>query len=624
MFWAKISIPDVSTFQLTEDMTLLGNRRTGDWTQQHAYRFYFSATTGNLEFSAKGASATLPAVTLVERPYLDRWYHLAAVRIGSGWQFYVDGRSVPSSVALPDIGNMGSTDGLTLGSAPTGATQKFSGEIQELAIFQRALTQNDIHLNRLRDIPANFTGLRGYYKLAAAADPANTLKNFAAAPLAPLTPVADATKQGTGTIEFPETDKQGEQSLFDSQKNQGRDAMAPLSGSFSWQRTLLSRPTAGVPFEFRLGYNSGISFNSQAIEQGNNMFAADAVVGPGWRHSFQTRLIPGQQFLAVGTGTLGLLLWDGSLETWTRAAGRFYKTQHNEYRGELQENPDGDAVIWTTPERLIYEFYHPNNEIDSNLAGKLKSIRDFKGNAVTLAYEPNQGLLDTVTDTAGTAWKFTYNAQTQLSTVAALGWTVTFTYNAQNRLQTFSHRGPAAYETTPHLNTTWTMSYGGPNGLLSSIQTPRAPNDASVAYDKYGRKTTESDGQGRSTGYAYLTPGPRQITRTDGDGKKWIETFDRKGHVIAKADPLGNTYRYEFYTLGETMTAPGPGGITACPVAGVMKKQTEPLGWVTLFDTYDERGNLLQRTDALGQVWKWTYARSADGREGGKRKKAEG
>lgn len=30
MFWAKISLPDTAGFQLTEDMTLVGNRRTGD------------------------------------------------------------------------------------------------------------------------------------------------------------------------------------------------------------------------------------------------------------------------------------------------------------------------------------------------------------------------------------------------------------------------------------------------------------------------------------------------------------------------------------------------------------------------------------------------------------------
>lgn len=604
MFWAKIVIPDVTSFQLTEDMTLAGNRRTGDWTQPHAYRFYFNATTGNLEFTAKGTSGTLPAVKLIERPYLDRWYHLAAVRSGTSWAFYVDGRAV-SIQALPDIGNANNSDGVSLGGL--GTTQRFFGEMQEFAVFHRALSQSDINLNRLRDIPSNYTALRGYYKLAYSTTTSDNLKNFAAAPPSPLTPVPDATKQGTGTIDYPETDKQGEQSLFDSQKNQGRDAQSPLSGAFSWQRTLISRPTPGVPFEFRVGYNSGISFNSQTLENGADMFANEAVLGPGWRHSFQTRVIPGQQYLASGGGYVGLLLWDGSLETWQRATGRNYKTMHAEYRGELQENTDGDALIWVTPERLIYRFYHPTNEPDPNLAGKLREIADFNGNKVTLAYEPNQGLLDTVTDTAGTAWKFNYNAQSRLSSVTALGWTITFTYDASNRLYTFYHRGPAAYESSPVLSTTWTFAYGGPNGVLSEVHSPRSVRDFLIAYDKYGRKTSETDGGGRATGYTYLSPGPRQITRTDGDGKKWIETFDRKGHVISRTDPLGNSYRYEFYATGDKDAFN-----TTIPVAGVLKRQTEPLGWVTTFDAYDERANLLQKTDAIGSVWKWTFAKTSD------------
>ena len=74
----KISIPSGVT--LAKDMTMLANRRTGDWTQPHAYRFYFNLTTGAIEFSARGAGGLQAVARLVDRPYLDRWYHLAVVR----------------------------------------------------------------------------------------------------------------------------------------------------------------------------------------------------------------------------------------------------------------------------------------------------------------------------------------------------------------------------------------------------------------------------------------------------------------------------------------------------------------------------------------------------------------
>jgi len=612
MFWMKITLPDAAGFELNDNMTIAGNSRTGPagWTQNHAYRFYFNKDTGNIEFTAKGTANTLPAVPLVQRPYLDRWYHLAAVRSGAGWAFYVDGRSVPIA-ALPDIGNMNSADGVSIGGL--GTAQKFFGEVQEFADFSRALERFDINDYRLKDIPPATSGLRGYYKLGYSTVAADNLKNYAAAPAAPLTAVPDAVKQGTGAIEFPETDKQGEQSLFDSQKNQGRDAQSPLSGAFSWQRTLFTRPTPGIPFEFRIGYNSGISYNSQVVENGASMFERDNDMGPGWRHSFQTRIVPGTLFAQdAGQGLLGLLLWDGSLETWTLdEATEKYQTLHGEYRGELTLS-GATSMEWITPERLIYRFYHPYNAT-SRLQGKIREIRDFNGNKVSCDYDV-EGRLIKVTDTSRTAitgeWTFTPDPATgRLKTVSSQGWTATFNYttDAIPKLLNFSHRGPAAYEATTQVSTTWTPAYGGPNGLLSSIATPRGTNDVTVAYDKYGRKTSEADGAGRSTAYKYHTPASRQISRTDGDGKVWIETFDRKGHVIAKADPLGNTLRYEFYKAGDTMTGGG-----AALVSGVLKKQTEPVGWVTLFDAYDERGNLLQKTDALGRVWKWTFAKSSD------------
>ena len=70
MAWVKISIPTGT--ELTSDMTILGNRKTLDWNQPHAWRFYFNISTGNIEFSARGTSSLAP-IKLVERPYLERW-----------------------------------------------------------------------------------------------------------------------------------------------------------------------------------------------------------------------------------------------------------------------------------------------------------------------------------------------------------------------------------------------------------------------------------------------------------------------------------------------------------------------------------------------------------------------
>ncbi|MCX6874876.1 MAG: hypothetical protein NTW21_13870 [Verrucomicrobia bacterium] len=305
-------------------------------------------------------------------------------------------------------------------------------------------------------------------------------------------------------------------------------------------------------------------------------------------------MIPGSLFNASSPASLvGMLLWDGTLETWQRQTGGIYKTTHGEYRGELRDNPaDPDTMLWITPDRLIYVFYDPST-VDAPLTGLLKEIRDFNGNRVLLNYDPVLGLLKTVTDTGGGVWTFSYNAQNQLTSVTGLGWTVSFTFNGDARLATVSHTGPAAYLSSPALNTTWPFGYNTP-GLLSGVTTPRGTTNVSVAYDSYGRKITETDGAGRAMNYRYGDPGPRQISRTDGDGKIWTETFDRKGHVVAKRDPLGATNLYEYDTT-----------------TGVMTKLTEPMGWTTTY-AYDSRANMIAKTDALGQIWRWAFPQTTD------------
>ncbi|MCX6874259.1 MAG: LamG domain-containing protein [Verrucomicrobia bacterium] len=148
MAWVKISLPSNTT--LSENMTVLANRRTTDWNQPHAYRIYFNINTGNLEFTARGTSGSLTPIVLVPRPYLDRWYHLAVVRSGTNYTPYIDGRSIQSYAQ--DIGTVSNTDGLSIGGFKGG--DKFWGEVQEVAIFQQALNRSTISTQMFRDIAA--------------------------------------------------------------------------------------------------------------------------------------------------------------------------------------------------------------------------------------------------------------------------------------------------------------------------------------------------------------------------------------------------------------------------------------------------------------------------------------
>ena len=575
--WFKISVP--SGVNITENMTILVNRRTGDENSPFAYLIQFNASTGNVEFSAHGTGTYTRS--LVDRPYLDRWYHVAVVRSGTSYTGYLDGRQVFADTQ--DVGNVTSSEGVSIGGWNT--AKRLYGEVQEVSIYQAAISQELLSYFMFNDqLPASFPELRGYYKLAYSATAADNLKNFASSPPAGTDPL---TTQGTGTITFEETDKVGEQSLFDSRKNQGRDSLAPLSGGFSWQHTAITRATAGVPFEFRLGYSSGNAFNSQTLGTFNPF--QSSVLGSGWRNTFDVRIVPTQYFAPVaGLDTVGLMLWDGSLEVWDYNYDfDVYQSRHAEYRGEFRI-VNTSTCEWITPDRLTYRFYHPYAG-SSILRGRLKEIQDTNGNKLTVAWNTTFGRVSKVTDTAGTDWTFNYNAQGLLTSVTGLGWSVTFTYDANNRLATKTITGPAAYTGTPALNTQWQFFYNATSGLLERITDPLGHDEDRIAYDKYGRKTSVQDAVNRTTVFEYNVPANRQLTSTDPAGKKWIETFDRRGRPISNKDPLGNTASTEYDT------------------AGNVTKTTDARGKITQF-TYDSRANVLTRTDALGKVWQWQYS----------------
>ncbi len=328
--WFKLSVP--TGVSLSKNMVILANARRSDATRAFAYLVQFNIATGNVEFTARGASA-LPTQTLVERPYLDRCYHVAVTRTGTEFTGYLDGRRQFN--VFSDIGSSANTNGVFIGGTPDDSAH-LHGEVLEVAIYQSPLPQDVIAGFMLAPQPVAHstlgTLLRGYFKLGGTPNPG--LANYAASPPAGTTP---ATKTATG-VTFEETNQAGGQSTFDSRKNGGRDAITALGGWFSWEHTLFRQPTTGIPFEFKIGYNSGNAYNGLQIPQ-FSPFDLNGLgrAGSGWSHTLDARGIPSDKFQPPGLNpALGLLLWDGSLEVWDTAEEINYTTRHGEYRGELR------------------------------------------------------------------------------------------------------------------------------------------------------------------------------------------------------------------------------------------------------------------------------------------------
>jgi len=570
--WFKISIP--SGTNLTENMTILANRRTGTTNDAHAFLIEYDIYSGNVEFSTKGTG--FRRFSLVERPFLDRWYHVAVVRQNEQFDAFVDGRviSVPVGAA---VGDARSTDGVSIGG--WGSGKYHFGEVQEVSIYQTALSQDFIVQNMFASQPA-IPELKGYFKLGFSTNTADNLKNFAPTPVPSGTEAGIA--QGAGTITFEESNQAGEQSAFDSRRNGGRDAVTPLSGSFSWGQTALACPTPGVAFDLSFGYSSANAAGGTKLG-GTDPYAAGPL-GKGWRHTFETRAIPAQTFSPLAdTDTLGLMMWNGAIETWDLdySSGQ-YRPRDNEYKGELLLTTTN--CQWTTPERLLYVFKRPDSG-GAVMRGRLTAIRDFNGNNVQVLWNETSGIITQLVDSASGRYNLSYGAGL-LTNITFGAWLVRFNYDATNRLVSKSITNTSGVYSNVN-STVWQFSYNT-NGLLGSILDPRGYTNVLIQYDEYGRKTNEVDALNRATQTRYGVSGKRQITRIDPGTNSWIETYDRKGHITAQQDPLTNITGYAYDTNGNRISI------------------TEPLGWKTTFG-YDSRANVIARTNALGETTRWGF-----------------
>jgi RHS repeat-associated protein len=169
-----------------------------------------------------------------------------------------------------------------------------------------------------------------------------------------------------------------------------------------------------------------------------------------------------------------------------------------------------------------------------------------------------------------------YNAHHQpLTSVDASGQTNTFTYNA---------RGQRLTETNPKGETT---SYAyETNGYLIAMDGPLpGTNDTDTAtFDALGRIQTKTDVNGYLLTFDYdkldrLT----KITHPDGTFQQII--YDRLDVAVLR-DRAGRQTRFEFDDVRQ------------------MKKKTDPLNRVTLFD-WCRCGSIKSLTDAMGRTTSW-------------------
>ena len=296
---------------------------------------------------------------------------------------------------------------------------------------------------------------------------------------------------------------------------------------------------------------------------------------------------------------------------------------------------DGYGNMLTT---AVGTMENPNEAVVSftyDANGNLSSTTDPEGGVTSFTGYDAMGNLLSMTDPSGGKWSYTYDAGGNLlEQTDPMGLTTTYEYDAMGNsvamitpdekrtAYEYNTRGNLVTVTDP-LGNESRMTYNRAGKLLS--QTDACNNVTTHTYDKENRPAANTDPSGNTTrftytdqtGYASCTSCPGGLLDTiyfptfermfayDILGRKLSETdvisdsefkttgfdYDMAGNLIKKTDALGNNILYSYDELNR--------------LAAI----TDPAGGITRYN-YDTRDNLISLTDANGNTTRFEYDRA--------------
>lgn len=399
------------------------------------------------------------------------------------------------------------------------------------------------------------------------------------------------------------------------------DPVNTATGRFVESRTDGAAPGRGVGVVEQRTYDSGA-----AGTQGR--------FGYGWSDALGAHLSTDPD-----SGVVTVVQENGASVSFTPIAGGYYAPNAG-VLASLQQHADGTYVFKRDGSQDSYAF---------SAAGRLVSESDANGETTTFAYQ--DGNLASVTAASGRALAFTYDGSGRVTSMSdPMDRTTTYGYDSDGDLTSM----------TDPMGRVTTYGYGSGH-LLTSVTAP-AGGTTSVVYDAQGRVTKQTDPAGRVTTWAYsgdptsadggttrLTDShavvtaytyshlelqsvtaalgtPREATTsytydahmfgrtttTSPDGKVTRTTYDGKGDVVSRTDPLGNTTTSDYNDLGEPTSVTTPTGRESSffyDSAGNLLDSTDPAGETTTYRHDDPRhpGDVTSVTDPDGDVTAYTY-----------------
>jgi YD repeat-containing protein len=238
----------------------------------------------------------------------------------------------------------------------------------------------------------------------------------------------------------------------------------------------------------------------------------------------------------------------------------------------------------------VYTLTASNGSVTSFLSnGLLNYVQDADGNRITAGYGGVFGKLTSLSQSDGDNLVISYNAQGLISQITdPIGNATTYTYDANSQLSSVS-------------NAQGTYGYTYVNGqgiaeehALASITFP-AGTHTYFSYDTQGRLVKQSNDNGaNAVTYTYLSPGG--YTETDASGAKTTILFNLAHEAAIITDALGNVTHISYNTEGDPILTTHPGGTAASTqydANGNVTGQTDPLGNSSQIKTNPQTGKLL-------------------------------
>jgi RHS repeat-associated protein len=379
------------------------------------------------------------------------------------------------------------------------------------------------------------------------------------------------------------------------------------NGNYFYHHTDFAIPGRGIGLRFERTYNSLDSYSGP--------------LGANWTHNYNVTLTHNQTTAQIKWG-------DGHGETFTLVNGT-YMAQPGVF-SRLTADTSGTFGL-TTKSHVKYLF-------GSN--GKLLSITDRNGNAITLTYgngdhlirvsdavgrffniaNDASGRIIQITDPLDRSVVFTYDAAGNLaSAVNAVGNATQYAYDASHRVlsitlpngssllqNTYDPQGRVASQKNGR-GFVWSFAYNTPGVGQTTIVDARSHNTLHI-YDSSGRLSVVADALGGITQFGYDSNN-NVITITDPNGHIRNRTYDPQGNLVSISDGLGNTYSLTYDAFNDPLTITTPLGnqtTFAYDIRGNLTAVIDPLGATTRF-AYDDSGQLVSKTDANSNLTVFAY-----------------